>query len=265
MKKNSLLFVFACLLTLTTNAQNCFVWIDSYTDATCPNSCDGSATAGAAVQPNTFPQFLWTPGNMTTATINNLCPGVYTITLTTTNCQATDYVTIGSGGVSITSSSVNASCSTCATGSATANVTGGNGPYIYSWAPGGQTTATATGLLPGNYTVYVTDNSGCGTVQHPVTVGSNNSTGIYAFNAEKGFSINPMPITESANIHISSDGFGFPYTIKVFDVTGKEVSVIENINQADYTFSKGSIYSGVYFLTATSSNGRIAQGKIIIQ
>jgi gliding motility-associated-like protein len=52
-----------------------------------------------------------------------------------------------------------ASSSSCSDGSAIANVTGGTGPYSYSWTPTGQTTQTATGLTPGTYYVTVTDNS----------------------------------------------------------------------------------------------------------
>jgi len=48
-----------------------------------------------------------------------------------------------------------------AVGTATIVVTGGNGPYQYSWFPGGQTTATATGLTGNDYTVTVTDFNGC--------------------------------------------------------------------------------------------------------
>jgi hypothetical protein len=53
--------------------------------------------------------------------------------------------------------------STCngSTGTAKANPSGGTPQYSYSWAPGGQTTQTATGLAPGAYTVTVTDANGC--------------------------------------------------------------------------------------------------------
>jgi gliding motility-associated-like protein len=56
-------------------------------------------------------------------------------------------------------------------GTATAGAVTGNGPFTYSWAPGGQTTATATGLAPGTYTVTVTDAGGCFATE-TVTVGS---------------------------------------------------------------------------------------------
>ncbi|MGZ4033728.1 MAG: PKD domain-containing protein [Bacteroidia bacterium] len=58
--------------------------------------------------------------------------------------------------VSITSS--NATCHGMCDGSATANVSGGVGPFSFSWTSG-VATATTTGLCAGNYTVTVTDSS----------------------------------------------------------------------------------------------------------
>jgi PKD repeat protein len=57
---------------------------------------------------------------------------------------------------------VHSSCGTCADGSASVNVYGGAGPYAYSWNTlPQQTNSYATGLLPGMYTVCITDANGC--------------------------------------------------------------------------------------------------------
>ena len=57
---------------------------------------------------------------------------------------------------------VNVTCKGTASGTATVDVTGGTTGYTYVWnTTPVQTTAKATGLAPGTYTVNVTDNHGC--------------------------------------------------------------------------------------------------------
>ena len=53
----------------------------------------------------------------------------------------------------------NVSCFGICDGTATSTVSGGVGPFTYAWSPSGGTSASATGLCAGSYTVTVTDNS----------------------------------------------------------------------------------------------------------
>jgi hypothetical protein len=69
-------------------------------------------------------------------------------------------------GISITSS--NAICNGTASGSATANISGAGLPVSYLWS-NGQTTATATGLVAGTYTVTATDANNC-TITGTITI-----------------------------------------------------------------------------------------------
>lgn len=88
-----------------------------------------------------------------TQLVNQSCSGPITI-------YDTIVVTVGNGNVTVNAIAGNPSCSPN-TGTATATPTG-TGPFSYSWAPGGQTGQNATGLSPGTYTVFVTDQSnGC--------------------------------------------------------------------------------------------------------
>lgn len=58
-------------------------------------------------------------------------------------------------------SQTNVSCFGGSDGVAIVSATGGSLPYTYSWAPGGSTNDTATGLTAQAYTVTVTDAGGC--------------------------------------------------------------------------------------------------------
>ena len=40
---------------------------------------------------------------------------------------------------------------------------GGSGQIFYQWSPGGQQTSSITGLSAGNYSVQITDITGCDT------------------------------------------------------------------------------------------------------
>jgi PKD repeat protein len=70
----------------------------------------------------------------------------------------------------VTISSTNITCSGLCDGSATATVSGGVGPFSYSWSPFGGTLAAATGLCAGVYTVTVTDNSDLSTATATVAI-----------------------------------------------------------------------------------------------
>src|SRR5205085_6022418 len=88
--------------------------------------------------------------------------GTYTVTITDANgCTLTATAVVTDPAVLVNApAQVNAACNGGNTGSATANVTGGNAPYFYQWS-NLQMTQTATGLSAGTYTVTVTDYTGC--------------------------------------------------------------------------------------------------------
>ena len=131
--------------------------------------CSNSNTGGAyaIVTGGTGPyNYNWAPGGGTTATIRNLSAGSYSVTVKDANgCLKTDTITIfQSPTLSSIPSGTDVLCYNFNNGSATATVSGGVGPYTYNWSPGGQTTATASNLSAGTYTVTVTGSNGCNTI-----------------------------------------------------------------------------------------------------
>ena len=118
--------------------------------------CTGNCTGSAAVNINqgTPPYaFLWSPGNYTSETVNGLCPGSYTVTVSGAGgTSATDVVTIAAGTppqISLTTATI-----ACNGDSAlvVVSASGGTPPY----------TGTGSFLEPaGTYYYTVTDSSGC--------------------------------------------------------------------------------------------------------
>lgn len=108
--------------------------------------------------------YNWAPAGGTAATAASIPAGVYSITLTdANNCNATQSTTVGDNPAPVVSvaSTSNVSCFNGADGAATTNITGGTGPFTYSWLPFGGIAANATGLSQGMYSVTVLSANGC--------------------------------------------------------------------------------------------------------
>jgi len=138
--------------------------VTTATNATCANLTNGSATTVASGGTGTK-TFSWsTTPPQTTATVNNLAAGTYTVTITDANgCTLTQTATVTSPPtISVGAVRTNVTCFGTPTGTATATASGGSGPLTYKWSdPAGQTTPMANNLLAGPYTVTVTDANGC--------------------------------------------------------------------------------------------------------
>lgn len=70
----------------------------------------------------------------------------------------------------VTISSTPVTCTGDASGTAIASVSGGTGPFSYSWSPGGQITQVVTALTAGTYIVTVTDGNDLSTATASVTI-----------------------------------------------------------------------------------------------
>ncbi|WP_338647682.1 MBG domain-containing protein [Flavobacterium sp. KS-LB2] len=133
------------------------------TNLSCNGGTNGSATVAVSGGTAGY-TYSWTPSGGTAATATGLSAGTYTVTVTDANaCTATQSFTITepSALVATPSAQTNVSCNAGSNGSVTVAVSGGSGPYTYSWAPSGGTAPTATGLSVGTYTVTVTDANAC--------------------------------------------------------------------------------------------------------
>ncbi|MFN5878355.1 MAG: gliding motility-associated C-terminal domain-containing protein, partial [Flavobacteriales bacterium] len=157
-----------CTATSSTTVNNTgapTITITSQNDPDCNNGNNGTATVSASGGNGTL-NYTWnTNPAQTGTTASNLSAGTYTANVTDANgCSASVLVTIGNPAAIIATVSItNANCA-AADGSATVTATGGTGTLSYSWnTTPAQTTATASGLVPGSYSVTITDANGCST------------------------------------------------------------------------------------------------------
>ncbi len=135
-------------------------------------ACSGSATGSLTVAGSggVLPyQYNIDGGTFQVSGIfNNLAEGTHTIVAKDANdCNVTTTATITGPALplaAIISNFTNVLCSGQANGTATVAASGGTSPYTYSWnTTPVQTTATATNLAGGTYTVTVTDAAFCET------------------------------------------------------------------------------------------------------
>ncbi len=129
------------------------------TDESCGGANDGTATVTASGGTSPY-MYSWSSGGAS-STESNLGSGSYAVTITDdAGCNTVDSVTIiTAGGPALNTTSTDATCGN-ADGSASVTATGGSSPYTYSWSSGG-TSSSESNLAVGNYTVTITDASGC--------------------------------------------------------------------------------------------------------
>jgi hypothetical protein len=209
------------------------------------NSCDGSILASP--YGGTAP-YYYSVGNGTvfygSNNPTNLCAGNYTVDVSDANgCSfsTTTIVVVDScAGLAVSFSNVvNPSPASC-DGSITPIVSGGSGPYTFTWS-NGMTTMNAYNLCQGNYTVCVTDMmNGC-QVCDSITIYDSTNVNCAGFNAN-------LNIT---NVSASGlcDGSIVP------TVNGGTAPYIYQWSNGSTSSTQTNLCTGLYSLTVTDPNG----------
>ncbi|MEO8087593.1 MAG: PKD domain-containing protein, partial [Bacteroidota bacterium] len=207
---------FAVQLIVTTDAgcidttiQNINIWALPPADAGIDDEiCDGE---NATLTASGGTQYLWTPGNMNTATIiinpNTTTP--YTVVVTDANgCSAQDFASVIVNPLPIPNAGSGQSI--CDGENATLTCTGGD---TYDWTPGNLSGSSIT-LTPSattTYTVVVTTLAGCqATTQVTVAV---NPIPVAAFsNSGNICQFNTISFTDQSNVSAGSiDGWNWNF------------------------------------------------------
>jgi gliding motility-associated-like protein len=144
--------------------------VNNLSDASCNGSTDGTVEMIINGGTTPYQNFQWinvatgnTVGNPNSSILNNQGAGCYSLeVIDDVGCAASQTVCIEEPqALNATFVNVNnASCSGLCNGSTTAIFSGGTAPFSFAWN-NGQTTATASNLCAGNYSITITDGNGC--------------------------------------------------------------------------------------------------------
>ncbi len=225
-----------CNVTIT-QPDELMCEITGSTNVSCYGESDGSATVEASGGTTPY-SYLWSDGQ-TTATATGLAAGPYTVTITdahncTTECNVT--ITQPDELMCEITGSTNVSCYGESDGSATVEASGGTTPYSYLWSDG-QTTATATGLAAGPYTVTITDAHNC-TTECNVTI-----TQPDELMCEITSSTNPLCNGSDGSATVVASGGTEPYSYSWDDLA------------AQTTATATGLMAGTYVVTITDAHG----------
>jgi hypothetical protein len=206
----------------------------------CSGTNDGWAGVTATGGSGAY-TYIWNTG-ATTATISNLAPGTYTVTVSDGNSQAMATTQVSAAQpFQVNIAKTAPSCYGDSNGLIATTVSGGTPPYAYIWS-NGHTSPLIGGLTTGSYFLTITDSEGCQTTQS-VTLSQ------------------PPQIVLQTNVtHATSGNNGAIDLI----VTG-------GIAPFSYIWSNGvtqpdpvNLASGVYAVTVTDANGCQAQATAVI-
>jgi len=153
-------------------------------------------------------------------------------------------------------------CAACKDGQVTASVSGiGKPPFTYRWNDSDeQTSATATGLAPGKYIVFVTDADGCFN-SDTVRIGIFGVNQFYHSNAVLVY----MNHSTNELIIERKESDSGPGTFQLFDLTGRLVSDI-TLKSKKETVNLHNIIleNGIYYYSLSEKNKLIRTGKLFI-
>ncbi len=152
----------------------------SVTDETCGQ---GNGSISLAVNGLNLPfSFAWSNGD-TTQSIGGLIAGTYSVIVTdASGCSDTTISVVGNLGNGIAIANPVITHENCGNNAGAIDITvsGGSNPYMYLWS-NGATTQDLSGISAGNYSVTVSDISGCAITSPVYSV--NNNTGTLAASA----------------------------------------------------------------------------------
>jgi len=205
-----------------------------------------------SVTPNAPPYtYNWSPGGQTTQSISNLTPSIYTVNISDANgCTGSTSATVGTNTFFPIQIITSPDYCGKSIGSATA-IPQANPPYQYHWnTTPPEFTQNVTNLLPGNYTVVVSDgfNHNC---KDSVTV-------VIANTPSLTVPLTTTPTYCSRNFgSVTANPIGYPpynYQWSGNGVSSQNISSINNLYIGTYTVQVSDLYNCIATATTTIFN-----------
>ncbi len=244
------------------------------TDVRCNGESNGTAriTVSGGCPPHSF---MWSIGGVTGPMVENLAAGTYTVTVSDASTPAntqTVSVTINQpmllnvGTPAIT----NAMTPTSNDGRITITPTGGTAPYMTAWT-GPSTipnnTTNAGNLMPGTYSVVVTDANGCTAQSTGITLGSGAAPMVApevgTLSVTSNFNGSQIRCNGESNGVISGTIARGTYPIVVTLRRGNQALNTLTVTQANFMFS--NLPAGDYVVELSNTTGTVMRAINITQ
>ena len=243
-------------VTLTSPAA--IVATPAIVNATCAGESDGTVTLTTTGGTPTY-SYSWSSGGSGNSA-TGLAAGPVTVTITDSKqCSASSSFNVTQPtAIQITTTTTDATVG--ANGTATASVTGGTPPYTYQWA--NSTSATASNLAIGTYTVTVTDGSHCSATAtaHIVEAGINT-----VISNITSITLVPNPASDMVKVVVSLST-AQTVEFRLVDITGKYIYTgHENTIQGTVTHAidLNQFASGIYLVEVTAGN-EVSRQRLVI-
>ncbi|MFT4759696.1 MAG: hypothetical protein ACI9XO_004215 [Paraglaciecola sp.] len=222
----------------------------SSTDESGNSTNDG--TASASPNGGTAPYTYEWSNNAIDPTLTNLAPGDYTVTVLDANdCTFVETINVAEFGCLLTATlqTSNASCPNIGDGIATVtDIVGGSGPYTYSWSNGDED-AMAENLLPGDYTVTLTDGNGCPFTEM-VTIEGEDSE-------------DPTVMVQNITVELGTNGTA-SIDAMMLDVGSFDNCGMVNSSINITTFDCSNVGENNVIFTVTDANGNMNQETVTV-
>jgi uncharacterized protein (DUF2141 family) len=253
--------------TITLNGGPGFTINTNSTDVNCFSDCNGTASVQAGG--NSSYTFVWSNG-ATTSSIDNLCAGTYSVTVTDANgCDVSSSVTVNEPAPLDFTVSNTTDITNNLLGTATLVASGGTTPYTYDIAnvvnPAMYSNQNGffTGLTQGLYTAQVTDANGC-TIDCAKTFKikdrNNGQFNNYQNQGQSTFnllSVNPNPMTNFAQITYQMESQK-SISLTIIDASGKVLLSKVGLSPTGTSeINVENFVNGSYFVIARGDKGQV--------